>query len=106
MGYLWGGELHGDGSKFGYNPAPRGHDGVNLILEHRVAGGCGKAWDGQASFVVYSGFGQSLTVGNHLFAKQLDGLHDAFMGRPTGMGVAQPEQEIIRAGGFLMSILP
>ena len=57
VGYLWGGELHGDGSKFGYNPAPRGHDGVNLILGHRVARGCGKAWDGQASFVVYSGFG-------------------------------------------------
>jgi|GEM_PF-167806 len=47
-------ELHGDGSKLGYNPSPRGHDGVegvNLIFGHRVARDYGKAWHGQASLV-------------------------------------------------------
>jgi hypothetical protein len=60
LSYFGDVELHGDGSKLGYNPAPRGHDGVesvNLIFGHHVARGYRKAWHGKASFVVYSGFG-------------------------------------------------
>lgn len=39
-------------------------------------------------------------VGDHVAAKTFNGLHDLAMGRPARMGMAQAQEEIIRANQF------